>query len=180
MTGRLLAAVLLVASTAIPVQVATASEVTKQEPLAINWKSLTPDIDPEIYKKYRTGKLSQTDLRLYMETFHNTARTELAGKNVALTGYLLPQNLQENGKSTEFLFVRKITSWSHTDQVLKPNQATLVNYPEGLKFNQSTQVRYQVTGKMNVGDYTGDDIRSFYKIEATDIKVKRRRFNEYD
>ena len=166
--------------TALPIQVVTAAEEAGQSTLAIDWKSLTPDLDPEVYKKYRAGKLSQADLRVYMDTFYNTPRTELMGKMVALKGYLLPRNLQKNGKSTEFLFVRKITSWSHTDQKLKPNQAVLVNYPQGLKFDQSTRVRYQVSGKMDVGEYTGDDVRSFYHIAATAIKVSRRRFNEYD
>ena len=180
MAGRLTSSFLLVILTVLPAQIVTAAEKAEQSVLAIDWKSLTPDLDPEVYKQYQAGKLSPAELRVYIDGFYNTARSELAGKNIALKGYLLPQNLQENGMSTEFLFVKKISSWSHTDQKLRPNQTALVSYPKGLKFDQSTRVRYQVSGKMNVGEYTSDDVLSFYRIEATDIKISRRRFNEYD
>lgn len=154
----------------------TASELYQ----TIDWKSLTPEPDLEIYKKYRSGKLSQGALHSYMESFYNTPSSDLNDRKVQLTGYLLPQNLDKNGLSTEFLFVRKVTSWSHTDQILKPNQAVLVNYSKGMKFKHSTQARFQVSGVFNVGRYSVEDTDVFYQLEATTIKVKQRRFNEYD
>ncbi len=168
----------VVISLAVPVHASVTTEPVESVVQIIDWTSLTPELDPKVYGKYRAGKLSQSDLRVYMDSFYNTPRPELAGKEVSLTGYLLPQNVYEDGTSNRFILVKKISSWTHTDQKLKPNQVLLVEFKPGMKLNQTTRVRYRITGIMNVGKYSVPATETFYRLDASAIKVNRRKFNE--
>ena len=144
----------------------------------ITWNDLTPDIDTRIYKQYQEGNLPPGEFRGYVQTFRNTPNKKLDDKKVSIVGYLLPQNLHDDGSSTRFALVRQIGTWSHTENTLYPNQLLVVEFEDGLKLNQSTQVRYQVSGTLSVGNYEVPVSRSFYHIKAATIAPNQKRYNE--
>ena len=156
----------------------TTTHTAGNEPQVLAWTDLAPEPDSEVLKNFHNGKLSSGQLRSYINDYYQTPQPELSNHFVTLTGYLLPQNVQSNGASTEFALVKHITSWSHTDQQLKPNQVVRVKFTQGLTLNQSTRVRYKVSGIMHVGQYDMPVTKTFYLIEATDISPSPKGFNE--
>ena len=146
--------------------------------LEITWQDLTPEIDADVFQRYQNRTISPGELREYIHNFNRTPNQDLHEQNIALTGYLLPQDLTEDGRSTQFALVRHVGSWTHTEDLPPPNQIVSVHFPQGMSIHKSTMVRFQVSGKMSVDEYEMPVSPTFFHIEATDISANHRRFNE--
>ncbi len=144
-------------------------------PRALDWVDLLPEgaratydpAPPAPLHDYLTGEAAGLAAQQVMDFAVNDA---LDGTEVTLPGFIVPLELDEAGKVTEFFLVPFFGACIHVPPP-PPNQLVLVSMEEGLSLD-SMYTAYSITGRMSI-------VRTATSLGTSAYALAGRRAEEY-
>lgn len=159
--------ILLLAQFLIPQSALANTEVDYQ---TLDWDDLAPTF-PELERARSGANLSAIELHVVYEKLWSTTNVveELDGKNVRISGFIVPLEFGEEQIVTEFFLVPYHGACIHSPAP-PPNQLIMVDYEEGMEL-ESTATPYWVSGEMSL-KVAGNELgTSGYGIEMHSFEI---------
>ena len=154
------------------------SSLWAAEPRELTWSELIPpDAPPQQVQPAPMHDLSQLADALAAESGPAAQQqapdapviAALDGEQIKLPGYIVPLDVTEEGRVTEFLFVPYFGACIHVPPP-PPNQLVLVRYPKGLKLDDIYTPLW-VTGTLKVEKVNNDLADAAYALDAGKVRV---------
>lgn len=131
-----------------------------------------PEIDhdgAELERRFdQAGGLKQLDNLPAVMYSRNTV-AELDGREILLGGYLVPLELDAQGRSFEFFLVPYPGACIHVPPP-PPNQIILVRYPKGVAI-EDIYAPFWVTGTLKIDDVSNPLADAVYSLEAKRVEL---------
>ena len=150
----------------------------EDQPKDLSWQEMIPpDAPPEIPNMKPLHDLSGMADALSVESAPAAKQDlpnapvvqSLDGRHIRLPGYIVPLEVSEEGRTTEFLLVPYFGACIHVPPP-PPNQLVLVRYPKGLKLDDIYTPLW-VTGTLKVEKVNNDLADAAYALDAGKVRA---------
>ena len=163
--SRVLLALLLLVAT--PLWAAEPKELTWSEMIPADAPPEAPDMTP-LHDLSQMGNMEAAPAAR-QDLPNAPVVPALDGQLIRLPGYIVPLEVSEDGRTTDFLLVPYFGACIHVPPP-PPNQLVLVRYPKGLKLDDIYTPLW-VMGTLKVETVSNDLADAAYALDASKVRV---------